>query len=156
MWQYQPPQLPPRRRNKKLIIWSAIAFVVLLTAGTVFLHRSPSQVTMSGMLTVTYDPSTPGILAPIPCSAPSPSDITDGSRVVVKAPDGVVIGTGVLKYSSTSGPVQALGCDTSADTYSFKVSGLPSDSQYGVTIGSHGTIWEKTADLGHVSPSLGN
>lgn len=131
---------------KSIVIAAGTAALALIAA------CGGSGSTLSGHLAITYDDSgnTSGL-----CPGPMPADITAGTtQVIVKAPDGTVIGTGNLgKPSQKSAGIP--GCFAYIMTMPFKVIGLPGESRYGVEVGSHGTVWFQPSQISHVDLSLG-
>jgi hypothetical protein len=86
------------------------------------------------------------------------SDVTDpgqGAQVTVTSPSGAVIGTGALGNPSSSAGTE-LGCIDSLEVYPFKITGLPGEPRYGVTVaGLSGIIWFTPPQLSHANLSLG-
>ncbi len=108
-----------------------------------------SPTTMNGTLMVTTDSGESSF-----CDNNS-FNVDQGTQVSIVSPSGTVIGTGNLGApATTTGNV--LGCIDEVDVYKFQVTGLPSESRYGVQIsGEQGTIWFTPAEVPYANLSLG-
>jgi hypothetical protein len=108
-----------------------------------------SPVTMTGKLTVMTDSGDFSF-----CDNNS-FNVGQGSQVTVVSPSGTVIGTGGLNAPATT-TSDMLDCVYEVDVYKFQVTGLPSESRYGVQVnGEQGTIWFTPAEISDANLSLG-
>jgi hypothetical protein len=149
----QPPPLPPHRswpRRHKILTALGSGFGLLVVLIIVIAATSAPSVTMRGTLTVSQTSGSSSF-----CQGSNVTDPGQGAQVTVTSPSGTVIGTGTLGNPSTAATT-LIGCVESVEVYKFKVTGLPGEPRYGVTVASlSGTIWFTHAQLAHANLSLG-
>ena len=134
-----------------MLLISAGAVTGIALCISLVLALSNSQpVIMHGTLTVSQTSGSSSF-----CQGSNVTDPGQGAQVTVTSPSGAVIGTGTLgSPSSTAGTM--LGCVDSVEVYPFKITGLPGEPRYGVTVaGLSGTIWFTPPEVSHANLTLG-